>query len=385
MATLDSASLLQLIDLTYRTVFEPDAWQAFVHQFNRALESEVTAVALLHEVGGPDDRGEVKIWSGDPAYATAFNEHYYLHHPYNARVWDYFLPGSVALGQAMCPEADVVKTRFYDEWMRPQGILHGMLVPCVGEPGNVLGLGTYRSATVGRFEEAEERFVQQLVPHVARALEIAGRARTTEHRANSFAEVLDRGTHPLFVTDRDGHVLHASQGAERLCKREDGLLIRDGQLCASRPDESSALRRAIGESAARRCDVVANSGATVRLSRPSGSPPLRLAVFPLGPHVQAGKIERREASVAVFVDAPEAPRLPSRQQLQECYGLTAAQARLAHLLVSGASMAQAVKKLGISINTVKSHMRVLFDKTETNRQAALVGVLARVAGWGDHS
>lgn len=60
---------------------------------------------------------------------------------------------------------------------------------------------------------------------------------------------------------------------------------------------------------------------------------------------------------------------------QSIYGLSAAQARLAHLIAQGMSLAQAAERLGVSVNTVRTHLQRMFDRTGTRSQAALVGHL----------
>ncbi len=60
---------------------------------------------------------------------------------------------------------------------------------------------------------------------------------------------------------------------------------------------------------------------------------------------------------------------------QTLYGLTAAQTQLAELLARGHDLALAAEKLGVSINTLRTHLQRLFDKTGARTQSALVGII----------
>jgi DNA-binding CsgD family transcriptional regulator len=60
---------------------------------------------------------------------------------------------------------------------------------------------------------------------------------------------------------------------------------------------------------------------------------------------------------------------------QGIYGLTAAQAQVAQLLAQGHDPSLAAEKLGVSINTVRTHLRRMFDRTGAHSQSALVGLL----------
>ena len=66
------------------------------------------------------------------------------------------------------------------------------------------------------------------------------------------------------------------------------------------------------------------------------------------------------------------------------YGLTPAEARLASLVVDGHDPASAARALGVSANTVKYHLKTVFDKVGVGRQADLVRrVLADVGGLAE--
>jgi DNA-binding NarL/FixJ family response regulator len=81
----------------------------------------------------------------------------------------------------------------------------------------------------------------------------------------------------------------------------------------------------------------------------------------------------RVAAIALPAGLSASKRL--ERLLEELYGLTHAEARVAALLVEGASIEQASARLGVSVNTTKTHLSRVFDKTGTSRQAELVATL----------
>jgi DNA-binding CsgD family transcriptional regulator len=64
------------------------------------------------------------------------------------------------------------------------------------------------------------------------------------------------------------------------------------------------------------------------------------------------------------------------------FGLTPAERRLAVQLASGFSLRQSADRLGISYQTARSQLKVVFAKAGTSRQAALVALLARLPPTG---
>jgi DNA-binding CsgD family transcriptional regulator len=62
------------------------------------------------------------------------------------------------------------------------------------------------------------------------------------------------------------------------------------------------------------------------------------------------------------------------------FGLSPAQLKLSVLLASGRDLAHAAKELGVSVNTVRTQARRMFEKTGAHNQAALVSLLLNAHG-----
>lgn len=62
----------------------------------------------------------------------------------------------------------------------------------------------------------------------------------------------------------------------------------------------------------------------------------------------------------------------STESLALLYGLTPAEARLTRELLSGYTLKEVAKKLGVAITTVRSHLKIVFQKTGTSRQSELI-------------
>jgi DNA-binding CsgD family transcriptional regulator len=88
----------------------------------------------------------------------------------------------------------------------------------------------------------------------------------------------------------------------------------------------------------------------------------------------ARNIKDAAALVAVIYLAGEIDVPAAR--VMSSFGLTAAEAKIALALATGASVPEAAANLGLSANTVKTHLRKVFAKTGTSRQAELVRVLS---------
>ena len=110
------------------------------------------------------------------------------------------------------------------------------------------------------------------------------------------------------------------------------------------------------------------SGGSLELAGARGN--MRAVVAPLP--VPAPTVSEPRPAAVLFVGAPEDSDAERAQGLRELYGLTQAEARIAARLARGQRLSEIAGELEISINTVRGHLKQVFAKTGTHRQAELV-------------
>jgi DNA-binding CsgD family transcriptional regulator len=148
-----------------------------------------------------------------------------------------------------------------------------------------------------------------------------------------------------------------NRAAHVLLREGDGLSLSPRGVVASTPSATIALRRGI-EGAAR--------GERGRVQVPRiGRTPLALL---LEPHPQTPS---SGAAAVVFATDHES-RLLSAEELQAHYRFTPTECCVARRLAAGADLECIASSLGISMNTVRGHLKQIFSKTRTHRQAELV-------------
>jgi DNA-binding CsgD family transcriptional regulator len=71
---------------------------------------------------------------------------------------------------------------------------------------------------------------------------------------------------------------------------------------------------------------------------------------------------------------------PTADLLRTLYGLTARESAVAVRAARGEGVERLAQTLKMAPNTARSHLRKVFDKTDTHRQAELAWLLARLSG-----
>lgn len=113
----------------------------------------------------------------------------------------------------------------------------------------------------------------------------------------------------------------------------------------------------------------------IALKRPE-SCPLIARVVPVEGEAQAHL--DGAALVLLLIDPEECPQ-PSFGILKQVFDLTRTEARIAGQLLCGQTMQEIANRNRVSVGTIRSQTKAIFAKTQTNRQAELVGLLTRLA------
>ena len=98
-------------------------------------------------------------------------------------------------------------------------------------------------------------------------------------------------------------------------------------------------------------------------------------MMPLRGGAQARIAHHFAAIAAIFVQDPASVPSPANAAFAKLYGLTDGELRLLNGLMPGLSLAETAQLLGIGEATAKTHLRRIFAKTRTAKQAELLYLL----------
>jgi DNA-binding CsgD family transcriptional regulator len=183
---------------------------------------------------------------------------------------------------------------------------------------------------------------------------------------------LDRLSQGMLLISRAQRVCFANRSARAICTAHASLQLRRDELLASSREQGALLRRALVRASAQ------GVGGSLRLTSGSRERPLAVLIAPL-PLPTAG-VGPDAPTTMLLVSDPAHNTTPPKERLMQAYGLTAAEATLARLLVGGTDLSAIARELGIRIATARTHLRQVLAKTGAHRQCELVGQLLREVG-----
>lgn len=166
--------------------------------------------------------------------------------------------------------------------------------------------------------------------------------------------VVARLPHGILVLGDQGRVDYASPVVKTIIASRRDISLRRHALSSTDAELSAMLRLD-------RSPTSLRSAWTVTLRGPD---PLLLVHRPA--------MRRRTDPIVLILHSPRtAPPIPDTL-LRDLYGLTVSESHLAVALAQGDDLASAAGRLGVSIHTVRTHLKKIFAKLDLGSQSALV-------------
>jgi DNA-binding CsgD family transcriptional regulator len=365
--TLSESDLIGLIGLVYDATENPSLWAEFLQRYAGAFGADlafyqlqcvgIRAFEMISAIGFSLPLVEPDIRSS-PRLTPEYARHHYLR-------------GSVILDDQMCPRPDRVRSEFYNDSSAPMGDVHGATEMVDGDGSDALLLAAMRGPQRPPFGETERKGLQVLLPHVTRAKAVGARLQMFD-ASTSVLDALDVAI--VFMTS-SGELIHCCEAAETIIANADGLSVINGRLHATEPRLDARLREALRAAAC--AGRAIDSPATVTIDRTSAKRPYQLLLSPLR-HGLATFAGVRQPEVVLLIVDPEHMRPAAIDVLKRAFGLTRREAALASALSTGKPIDAAADEIGMAYETARSHLRRIFDKTQTSRQTELMTVLARL-------
>jgi DNA-binding CsgD family transcriptional regulator/PAS domain-containing protein len=372
-ATRSEEQALALIGLIYDAAGNSSLWPRFLREFGKALRAPATNIfAQDLDNHAFNVAAQVGI---DPSYDDAYDRYYHTKNIYLIRGQHLLRSGNVVPSQSLCSDAEALRSEFYNEWIVPQKQSYGLIGVISRNRSLTSMAGAIRFRGMPPFGEEELALVRLLIPHLQRAVQLHRRIADIEARHRGASDALDRWQLGMVLVDACGRIVFMNRSASEIVRARDGLASEADGLHAALTHETVALRGLIQGAMQTSAGLGLQSGGAITLSRPSLKRPLNVLVTPLAPHDSLAAHKR--AAAILFVRDPEACGDADQGVLQRFYGLTAAEAALAMLLIAGHNLASAADGLGVTMNTARTHLKRIFEKTGTKRQAELVGLVLR--------
>ncbi|HZR85375.1 MAG TPA: helix-turn-helix transcriptional regulator [Bradyrhizobium sp.] len=272
------------------------------------------------------------------------------------------------------PRNEFCHSRFAKEWVAPQGFIDTLMSNLEKSAISCAGFWVFRRFNEGFVDDEMRRRFALVVPHVRRALAIGQVIDLKKIEAAALADSLDTLPAGMFLVDAFGRIVHANLCGHAMVSGGNVLNARGGKLGGVDPEVNQALLDAF-TAAGRGDGSMDRKGLAVPLKARDGSRYVA-NVLPLtaGARREAGVLYSAVATVFVYkavLDLASPPEVIANE-----FKLTPRELQVLFAIVEVGGVPEVAEVLGVSAETVKTHLGRLFEKTRTSRQADLVKLVA---------
>ena len=290
---------------------------------------------------------------------------------------DEYVPGRVMTGDELISQSDLRRTDFYRGFLQPRGLLHRLCGVVVRRGSGAHLLSAYRAEDQCAFGAREKAELEILLDHITLSLQSHWRWQEAEDLARALLAQSDHDSNPMILVTADAEPIYRNPAAEQLLDLGVGLRFDGTRLVASSRADQRLLRETIARVAQSGPGHAAASPSVVTLACTPPAPPVVVVVRTAG-QVFLRKAGVRRGLAMVMIRGGHALHDPVSCMFARQYELTSAQAKVSALVLAGQPLSRVAQSLNVSENTVRSHLKQIFQKTRTHGQMELVHLHARV-------
>jgi DNA-binding CsgD family transcriptional regulator len=285
-------------------------------------------------------------------------------------------PGQACHFDAILPRAELVKTDFFNDAIRPMGGYHSVVTIPLRQGTFDSFVAVCRPEHTDDFEDGAAAVMQRIVPHVTRALRTRLRLDSAEGRAVAALGAFDQLDVALAIVGRALRPIAINRHADRILTAGDGMRRVRGSLSAANSGDAERLRKLVAQAAGD--DPRVAHSRTMLVRRGSSRPPWSVSARRLTPS------PGMPGAPLVTLLIEEIVRQPADLApiLMAAFNLTQREALIANALARGEDLAAVAPRLSIGIGTARNHLKSIFRKTHTRRQAELVSLILRLSRFG---
>lgn len=362
MPSAPHPKLEALTEMVYAALFGETTWQAFLDALNETMP-DAKSTLFFHDAIA--HTGGLSLTSGiQDAEVEAYNRYYAAINPWMPKA----AVRPVGLGviaDQMLPRSDLVKTEFYNDFVRKIGCESSVGVTIMRENSRSFNLSTLTSSVDPDRNRVNADLLNDLAPHLRRAFDFIRRTRRDPENDETGLALFDAiGVGIVYLGE--GQLIRSSnRAAER-------MLVEGGVIGIE-----ATGRLVIADAA-----LSAQLAVLTRHRSHAASPPSTMLVRTKDGSVKCTLLRLQSDFVTTFLEGPTvaliiertsaALRADINEVLPRNSQLTAAEMRIASAIAGGLSLREAAETNDVSYETARSHLKNIYSKLGVNSQVALL-------------
>jgi DNA-binding CsgD family transcriptional regulator/PAS domain-containing protein len=376
---INGEALIDVVGSIYEAALDLAQWQTAMGRIAGAVDAHRALMFV------PEMKSSREFWAAhdiDLGMMTGYAEYYSSKDLWSLRGYDSLSrAGSTSMDQMVVSEAEFLKSEFWNDFTRPIDVFRAacVTIEASGPPlASRTYLAVYRPRHSKLFDKDTLAFLRAIQPHVLRSLKLGRLLSSAASERTILQAMLAAVPTPMFACSADAHVRYANPAAEALLRENDGLSSDGLRLVATDATHTDRLAKAIGEAAGTVTPNGARTGQTFQVPQRSPGRPMTITVVPL-PLGDDRMLGDECARALVIVHHQKRALELAVTRLRDAYALTAAETKVVASMLDGAALPQVAIRLRVGHSTARTHLKHIFAKTQTRRQAELLQLVQTLA------
>lgn len=334
----------------------------------------------LYNMNFPESRLNFLSWQNvDPTFEKTFAEHFAYINPW-APYWASLKSTTIAASENVFPARTFAKSEFYNDWLLPQDkAVAAVGMKVVGGRNEAVYLLLHFPLSKSEaYDRVALEVMAQVRGSIERSVNLTRLLRADVETALARASLVARSRCAAFIVGGDRRLYDANAHAEWLLSSGQCVTVRQGQCHLA--DVAADVR--FGAALEKLSNGLPTSTSRIAYRTAAGAWQVSFATIPLPEFASYGALALLppQQMVLVLVEdlgftGTDGHDLAS---LAALFGLTPSEIAFCRRLLFGESVSDAAGQLGISVETARSRLKSIFQKTGTSRQGQLMLLLARL-------
>ena len=353
----------QLISYCYDAALVQEKWGTFIKELNKTVYAEQAFLRIINS--SLQNLEQTYSHNKDPYWDQLYKEHY-IQKDFWINEIGKAKKTLIGCTHHLITDREYEKREFHSEFVSPQGT-HYSMGGKIYINDNYFGyLSLNRDRNKQGFEDENLELLQQLTPHIQKALLINNRTLDLELKESLLRDALNQLNSPLLLVNKFGKVLFINKLAENIVEQYTGIHIKNGQIYLQQQSDNKKLQQLIQQATGK-----TQQGNSMHYKYPGTHASLSILISPINPDMVNNDTQNSKSAL-LLLSTHYTHQSFSAELVSSLYNLTPAEARLTIELCNGLTLNEIAQKFSLSKNTLRSQLRSCFSKTEVSRQVELV-------------
>jgi hypothetical protein len=262
----------QVVKLILDTAVDSRRWENALQELCRYLDAEAISLA---EYDFERRAGRIQHAVGyDQLQLQKYEEIYSSINVWLLHMQGWYTEGRVGRGEDILNSEEMVKSKFYTEWLKPMNLFHRICAVVNQKDQRVFYLEAIRAESQGAFSNRALFFLRGLVPY----LQWTTRCNDLFWKLILTKDVLDQLSFMVIVVDKHTRPLFMNRVAYEILDDDDGLYLSKDSLYVSELKNTKRLKTLVKDTAS--STQSSRAGGVIKVQRRE-QPPLWVVISPL--------------------------------------------------------------------------------------------------------